>query len=163
MRLASALPAPRRAAQHQRLDLDREGVVDAGEHHVGAAAGQFEHAVQRILHDVAVNFSANAAHELRTPIAAALAQGQLLAARLPPGHAERDQAEAMVEGLRQLARRIEKLLQLARAEAGVALRLEPVDLLVPLHLVTSFAADPVMSSLPASRAAIALAVEGRGP
>jgi two-component system OmpR family sensor kinase len=81
------------------------------------------------------NFSATAAHELRTPIAAALAQGQWLAARLPPGHDGQAQAEAMIQGLRRLARRIEKLLQLARAEAGVALRLEPVDLLVPLHLV----------------------------
>jgi two-component system OmpR family sensor kinase len=88
------------------------------------------------------NFSASAAHELRTPIAAALAQGQFLAARLPPGHDGRAQAEAMIQGLRRLARRVEKLLQLARAEAGVALRLDPVDLLVPLQLlVEEFAAQ----------------------
>jgi two-component system OmpR family sensor kinase len=80
-------------------------------------------------------FTANAAHELRTPLAGALGQGQLLLARLPPGDPARAQAEAMIDGLRRLTRRVEKLLQMARAEAGVALRLEPIDLLVPLHLV----------------------------
>jgi two-component system OmpR family sensor kinase len=81
------------------------------------------------------SFSANAAHELRTPVAAALAQAQLLAARLPAGGAERAEAEEMAAGLARLGARLEKLLQLSRAEAGVALRLEPVDLLVPLSLL----------------------------
>jgi two-component system OmpR family sensor kinase len=89
------------------------------------------------------SFSANAAHELRTPVAAALAQAQLLAARLPPASAERREAEEMAAGLARLGARLEKLLQLARAEAGVALRREPVDLLVPLSLlVEEFAAQP---------------------
>lgn len=87
------------------------------------------------------SFSANAAHELRTPVASALAQAQLLAARLPPGSAERSEAEEMAAGMARLGARVEKLLQLARAEAGVALRREPVDLLVPLSLLAEEFAD----------------------
>lgn len=89
------------------------------------------------------SFSANAAHEMRTPVAATLAQAQLLVARLGPGSAAREDAEEMVGGLRRLGARLEKLLQLARADAGVGLRREKVDLLVPLSLlVEDFAAQP---------------------
>ncbi|WP_270933139.1 sensor histidine kinase [Falsiroseomonas oryzae] len=89
------------------------------------------------------SFSANAAHEMRTPVAATLAQAQLLTARLAAESPERRDAEEMVAGLRRLGSRLEKLLQLARAEAGVGLQRTPVDLLVPLHLlVEEFAAQP---------------------
>ncbi len=65
-------------------------------------------------------FSANAAHELRTPIAAALAQTQRLIAQAPAGPL-RDRAQAVEAELKRMARLSEKLLDLARAEAaGVA-------------------------------------------
>ncbi|PWS38982.1 two-component sensor histidine kinase [Falsiroseomonas bella] len=89
------------------------------------------------------SFSANAAHELRTPVAAGLAQAQLLAAHLPPdGHARRE-AEELAASLGRLGARLEKLLQLARAEAGVAQRRERVDLMMALDLlVEEFRARP---------------------
>ena len=63
-------------------------------------------------------FTSNSAHELRTPIAGALAQTQLLLAELKdaPTKARAQQIEA---SLQKLARLTEKLLQLARAEAGI--------------------------------------------
>ncbi len=89
------------------------------------------------------SFSANAAHEMRTPVAAVLAQAQLLAARLDPASIEGREAEEMAASLQHLGTRLEKLLQLARAEAGVGLRRAPVDLLVPLQLlVEEFSARP---------------------
>jgi two-component system OmpR family sensor kinase len=62
-------------------------------------------------------FSANAAHELRTPIAATLAQTQRLIAQAPEGPL-RDRAQAIEAELKRMARLSEKLLDLARAEAA---------------------------------------------
>lgn len=89
------------------------------------------------------NFSANAAHEMRTPVAVAMAQAQLLAAQAAPGSPMQRDAAQMAAGLARLAARLEKLLQLARAESVATLRRDPVDLLVPLQLlVEEFAAQP---------------------
>lgn len=65
-------------------------------------------------------FTSNSAHELRTPIAGALAQTQLLLSELKeaPSRARARQIEA---SLQKLAKLTEKLLQLARAEAGIGM------------------------------------------
>lgn len=79
-------------------------------------------------------FSANAAHELRTPIAAVLAHVQRLMSETPPGPAM-DRAR-MVEGeLKRVTRLVEKLLQLARAENGAGPPATPVDAVRILRLV----------------------------
>ena len=64
-------------------------------------------------------FAANSAHELRTPIAAVLAQMQLLSAQLVgTQHAER--AARIVNQIKGLGSLAEKLLQLSRAGQALA-------------------------------------------
>jgi two-component system OmpR family sensor kinase len=79
-------------------------------------------------------FAANSAHELRTPIAASLAQTQRLIAELEshPAVGRARQVEATLQRLRELAA---KLLELSRADAGMARLERPVDLLPALLLV----------------------------
>ncbi|WP_024279907.1 ATP-binding protein [Xanthobacter sp. 126] len=72
-------------------------------------------------------FAANSAHELRTPIAAALAQTQRLVAELPEGPAQ-ERARAIAGALRRLSRLSEKLLQLAKAEGAGLLAEAPAPL-----------------------------------
>lgn len=84
------------------------------------------------------SFTANSAHELRTPIAATLAQTQRLLADAPEG-AVRERALKIEASLRELTRLSEKLMQLAKAEAGGILSDQPQDLSEALaHVLDDF-------------------------
>ena len=81
------------------------------------------------------SFTANSAHELRTPLAATLAQTQRLRHEAPEGPL-RLRAAKIENSLRELTRLSEKLMQLAKAEGGGLLSETPQDL-IPLlaHVV----------------------------
>lgn len=79
-------------------------------------------------------YSARAAHELRNPIAAARAQALVLADGFVEGDDKR-RAGQIIEMLDRLSRQVEKLLQLTRAEGGVGLGGDPVDLLELIQLI----------------------------
>lgn len=81
-------------------------------------------------------FTANSAHELRTPIAGALAQTQRLIAELPPGPLT-SRAGRIETALANLGRLAEKLLQLARAEAGIGTADKSVDLVGIVDTIVS--------------------------
>ena len=86
-------------------------------------------------------FTANSAHELRTPIAGALAQTQRLAQELPAGPV-RQRAQQVEASLTNLGRLAEKLLQLSRAEAGIGRSDTPSDLKAILDmLMVDYARD----------------------
>ncbi|AZE22785.1 Sensor protein basS/pmrB [Pseudomonas chlororaphis subsp. aureofaciens] len=76
------------------------------------------------------SFTANSAHELRTPLAATLAQIQRLRHEAPEGPLQL-RAAKIENALRELARLSEKLMQLAKAEGGGLLSETPEDL-IPL-------------------------------
>ncbi len=80
------------------------------------------------------SFAANAAHELRTPVAAALAQTQRLQSEATDKNTV-ERANNIESALKRLNRMSEKLMQLARAE-GASLRVEtPHDLTKVLQMV----------------------------
>jgi two-component system OmpR family sensor kinase len=80
------------------------------------------------------SFTANAAHELRTPIAGALVQTQRLVAAVPEGPL-RDRARTIEAALQTLGTLSGKLVDLSRAEAGLPVPSDPVDLAPVLDLV----------------------------
>ena len=100
-------------------------------------------------------FAANSAHELRTPVAAALAQTQRLIAELPET-ASRQRAMDIEAALRRLGRLSEKLLQWARAEGAGVLAESPQDVAPILpYVLDDFRANPrdaarLVAALPAS-------------
>ncbi|HSH47190.1 MAG TPA: ATP-binding protein [Halomonas sp.] len=98
------------------------------------------------------SFTANSAHELRTPLAEALAQVQRLRRQAPEGPL-RDRAAGIEQSLRGLSRLSEKLMQLARAESGGLLAPAPQDVVPILQaLVDDYrsAGEHVHLKLPSS-------------
>lgn len=96
-------------------------------------------------------FATNAAHELRTPVAIALAQVQQLRAGADAAQVPR--IEALERALQRMRRLVARLLQLARADAGIGLSAEPHDIaaltrLVLGDVVPRTASDRVEVSLP---------------
>ncbi|MFT4181808.1 MAG: ATP-binding protein [Rhizobium sp.] len=79
-------------------------------------------------------FTANSAHELRTPIAGALVQTQRLIAELPKGPLT-ERAGRIETSLSNLGRLAEKLLQLSRAQAGIGAGDKPADLMAVIETV----------------------------
>lgn len=100
------------------LPRELQGVSD----HVNRLLERLSHAL-----DVERALAANAAHELRTPLAAARLRLQT-ALDAAGAHDTPDHIRAALRSLETLSQRAEKLLQLSRAESARALGRSPVDL-----------------------------------
>jgi two-component system, OmpR family, sensor histidine kinase QseC len=85
-------------------------------------------------------FTADAAHELRTPIAAIRAQAQVALAE-PDASERRHALQATLQGCDRATRLVDQLLTLSLLEAGAAPALVPVDLAGVARRVVSEAAQ----------------------
>lgn len=103
---------------------------------IGPIADAVNHLLERLRRALEAerSFTANSAHELRTPIAAALAQTQRLIAETKETGA-RSRAQQIETALRRLSRLSEKLMQLAKAEGGQLQGKEATDVALVLKLV----------------------------
>jgi two-component system OmpR family sensor kinase len=90
----------------------------------------------RAVIDAEREFTSNSAHELRTPLAGALAQTQLLLSELKDGPSQ-SRARQIEAALQRLTKLTEKLLQLARAEAGVGVTEATFDVADVVSLVVT--------------------------
>lgn len=126
-----------------RSEIERRGAGDltavaAGDlpseiQPVAQALNQLLERLRRAL-EAERSFAANSAHELRTPVAAALAQTQRLIIETTDA-AARTRARDIEAALRRLSGLSEKLMQLARAEGGRLHGAEPVDTCTILRMV----------------------------
>lgn len=87
------------------------------------------------------SFTANSAHELRTPIATVLAQTQRLQQSLIT-EKSKAQAQKIAMSLRHLAHISEQLMQLAKAEGGSLLAATPHDLMALLRFIVTSMQHP---------------------
>jgi len=104
-----------RPIQLARLPTELRSVAD----HVSQLLERLSQAL-----DVERALAANAAHELRTPLAAARLRLQTALDH----DLKHDDVQAALDALQMLGHRTEKLLQLSRAESGASLNRAPIDL-----------------------------------
>jgi two-component system OmpR family sensor kinase len=170
MRPASRLARELRRRDGQNLSPLRSDGLPAELQSIAVSANQLLQRLSDAL-DTERALAANAAHELRTPLAtgrlslesalarlapatdaaaAASPSGESGVASTPPGPATppapaADEVRAALDAITRLSRRSEKLLQLSRAESGAALSQDPVDLgRLAAVVAQEFWADPAL-------------------
>lgn len=159
MIMAFAASRALRGASH-KIDGLSEDIAAKSEHNLSPidrafSFAEFEPAIDTLDElmarlDTAISaereFATVAAHELRTPVAICLAQAQRLKATAATEE-DAEKAAAVEQGLKRLARLIERLLQLSRAQSGLGVDAEESDLNTVVRLLLSELKDRAPEAL----------------
>ena len=127
-------PLDRMARQAKRISADNlqdRLAVENPDDELGHLARVFNHSLERLEQSFGQlrRFTADASHELRTPLTAIRAVGEVaLQERAEPAR-YREAIGSMLEEVDRVARLVDSLLILSRADAGAVLRKEPHSLL----------------------------------
>jgi heavy metal sensor kinase len=127
-------PLDRMATQAERLTADNLGErlpVENPDDELGHLARAFNNSLARIEESFAElrRFTADASHELRTPLTAIRAVGEVALQDRQDPERYREAIGSMLEEVDRLSRLVGSLLLLSRADAGLALRRQRLDLL----------------------------------
>ncbi|MEJ2667139.1 MAG: HAMP domain-containing sensor histidine kinase [Deinococcales bacterium] len=80
-------------------------------------------------------FTADASHELRTPVTAIVGHANYLLRRTHPSPTQSDSLTVIRREAERMAKLVNDLLELARADAGFSIQLEPMNLIEVLEAV----------------------------
>jgi len=136
---------PARQALERREELPLQGMPEE----LLPLLGAVNEMRRRLQHQVEAEraFASQMAHELRTPLAAARAHAQRLLGETDAQQA-RQRAQVLLRQIDRVTALASRLLQMARVDAGLALRREAVDLrLLARMVLDEFATDGQSSRL----------------
>jgi len=122
--------------QPTRADMEMRSIRYAIERHGALAAVDQERSRRESMKD---EFLSHVSHELRTPLSAVHQFATILLARIPGpmNDAQQEYLEIIVRNSKQLAKMIDDILEVTRAESGkLSVRLQPVPIAAVVQEVT---------------------------
>jgi two-component system, OmpR family, sensor kinase len=125
------------AAQVSSKDLQRRVPVPETDDELRALALSINHMLDRLQESFETQrrFTADASHELRTPVTAIVGHAQYLLRRTHPNAEQVDSLRVIQREGERMAKLVHDLLELARADAGFQVTREPMNLVEVLEAV----------------------------
>ena len=125
------------ASRVSSLDLERRVPVPRTDDELRALALSINHMLDRLQESFETQrrFTADASHELRTPVTAIVGHAQYLLRRTNPGAEQVDSLRVIQREAERMAKLVHDLLELARADAGFQVQREPMNLVEVLEAV----------------------------
>jgi two-component system, OmpR family, sensor kinase len=125
------------AAQVSSKDLQRRVPVPETDDELRALALSINHMLDRLQESFETQrrFTADASHELRTPVTAIVGHAQYLLRRTHPNAEQIDSLRVIQREGERMAKLVHDLLELARADAGFQVTREPMNLVEVLEAV----------------------------
>ena len=125
------------AAQVSSKDLQRRVPVPSTDDELRALALSINHMLDRLQESFETQrrFTADASHELRTPVTAIVGHAQYLLRRTHPSEEQADSLRVIQREGERMAKLVHDLLELARADAGFQVTREPMNLVEVLEAV----------------------------